>query len=155
MTTKTKKVKIEIEPKMKAFIKFWVDNGNAKSELDGVELEDDTISLGSKEFKILTDNEADAMAKKYILDSLWTFNKSFLDGYSDAISEMDDRTWAAITDRCESSNGAVLAMVRPNIDSLIEDAISSDGRGYFLNTYDNNEDEVNIDGQYFYIYRIN
>jgi hypothetical protein len=42
-----------------------------------------------------------------------------------------------------------------DIDSLVEDAISADGRGHFLSSYDGDENEETVNGQTFYIYRTN
>jgi hypothetical protein len=40
-------------------------------------------------------------------------------------------------------------------ESFIEDVISSDGRGHTIASYDGGEDEVEYDGEYYYIYRMN
>ncbi len=40
-------------------------------------------------------------------------------------------------------------------DEFVSQAISADGRGHFLNTYDGNENEQTIEGTTFYIYRMN
>jgi hypothetical protein len=41
------------------------------------------------------------------------------------------------------------------MDKFIEDAISSDGRGQLLRSYDSNEVAIVIDGETFYAYRLN
>ena len=51
---------------------------------------------------------------------------------------------------CEDANEIVKAIIT-DINEFIEDAISSDGRGHFLNGYDGTEEELNG----FYIYRTN
>ena len=40
-------------------------------------------------------------------------------------------------------------------DSFIEDAISTDGRGHTLSSYDGNEDEIVFNDEWYYIYRTN
>ena len=42
-----------------------------------------------------------------------------------------------------------------DMDDFIEDAVPSDGRGMFLSPYDSNEQEIVIDGAYYYAYRLN
>jgi len=42
-----------------------------------------------------------------------------------------------------------------DIDSFVDAAISADGRGHFMSSYDGNENEEEVNGTTFYIYRIN
>lgn len=119
-------------------------------EIDELYENGDVFEHGSNEYLVLTNGEADEKAKEYILDTVWAFNKSFLDGHSEAISEIDDKTFAVLQERCESVNKAILAMIDDK-DYFVEDAISSDGRGHFLSSYDGEEHEQ--DG--YYIYRVN
>lgn len=42
-----------------------------------------------------------------------------------------------------------------DMDDLVEDAVSQDGRGHFLNHWDGSEEEVDYDGETYYIYRTN
>ena len=108
------------------------------------------FEYGSQEYLVLTDEEAEEKTKENILDSIWAFNKSFLDSHSEAISEIDEKTFAVIQERCESVNKAILSMIDDKED-FVSDAISCDGRGHFLSVYDGVENEQ--DG--YYIYRIN
>jgi hypothetical protein len=102
------------------------------------------------DYLVLTEIEADEKARDYILESVWAFNKSFLDSHSEAISELDDKTFSIIQERCESANKAILAMI-DDVDHFVKDAIMCDGRGHFLSQYDGEENEQ---GEFF-IYRIN
>ncbi len=118
-------------------------------DLDGDD-DDESFELGSKEYLILTDSEADEKAAEYIKDSLWAFNASFLAGYCDLPQEV----FEAMQDKCEGANDAFLSLVERadgGLEGLVEEAISADGRGHFLSTYDGNENE---EGDYF-IYRVN
>lgn len=119
------------------------------NDLDGDE-DGERYELGSKEYLILTDNEADEKAREYIKDSLWAFNASFLSGFCDMPEEM----FTAVKDKCEDANEAVLQCVERadgGLNAFVEEAISADGRGHFLSGYDGNENE---EGEYF-IYRVN
>jgi hypothetical protein len=56
--------------------------------------------------------------------------------------------------KCEGANNAILSIIEKTdggIDGFVEEAISADGRGHFLSSYDGDENEK--DG--FFIYRIN
>lgn len=150
METKTEIEKLRFE----VFKKWWVEQGNSADEIDENTFDDETATIGNQEYLVLTDEEADEKAKEYILDSVWAFNKSFLDGHSDAISEIDEKSYAKLQEGCESINKAVLAMIDDK-DHLVEDAIACDGRGHFLSTYDGEENEESINGVMFFIYRVN
>jgi hypothetical protein len=41
------------------------------------------------------------------------------------------------------------------MDNFIVEAIGADGRRHFLSSYDGGEEEIIIDGEYFYCYRLN
>lgn len=123
-------------------------------DLDG-EDDDDRFELGSKEYLVLTDSEADKRAAEYIEDSLWAFNSSFLSDFTGLPEEM----FKAVQDKCEGANDAILQCIKQvkdqsmvdGIDLFIEQAISADGRGHFMSSYDGEENE---EGEY-YIYRTN
>lgn len=103
------------------------------------------------DYCIYTDDEATEACKKYILESLWAFNYSFLCCHSDAIAAIPEKEFKDMQGKlCESFNKAILAMI-DDIDHFIDDAIACDGRGHFLSSYDGQEHEQ--DG--FYIYRNN
>lgn len=112
----------------------------------------------NQDYMVLTDSEADEKAEEYIKDSLWVFNASFLSN----VTGFDISIFEAIqaNDKCESNNEAILQLVGDNFDTLVQDAISSDGRGHFLNTYDGNEEEFNCkdytgENEYLFVYRMN
>lgn len=130
---------------------------------------DNRFSVGKREYLVLTDEEADEEAKEYIENSLWAFNPSFLCdalGLPHLAEEMISGFCEA---KCEDANDTILAMLggkySRNFEALVEDAINTDGRGHFMNSYDGNEDEVHqlISGipgddaeyEWYYIYRTN
>jgi len=110
----------------------------------------DTFKSGREEYLVLTDNEADEMAREYILNSIWAFNPSFLAAHArEGISE---DIFKAIQDNncCEDNNKAIAALIE-DLNHFVEDAIRADGRGHFLGNYDGEENESGD----FYIYRTN
>lgn len=106
----------------------------------------------NNDYLVLTDEEADEKAKEYILDSVWAFTPSFLASFTG----FDIEVFEAIQNngRCESNNSAILSMIEDE-DEFVSDAISADGRGHFMSTYDGEENEETVNGETFYIYRIN
>jgi hypothetical protein len=54
----------------------------------------------------------------------------------------------------EDANPLVEALIK-DMDHFVSDAISSDGRGHFLSSYDSEEVELRINGEYLYAYRLN
>jgi hypothetical protein len=104
------------------------------------------------DYLILTDEEADYVVNEYIKDTLWAFRPSFLS----AVTGVDESVFEAIqaNNRCEDNNDAVMSIIEAtdSWDSLVRDAVLSDGRGHFLAGYDGEENE--LPGGLF-IYRIN
>jgi hypothetical protein len=97
------------------------------------------IEIDGKEWALFTDEEADKAVKSYIEETLWAFNKSFL---SDQTG-LPEEVFSTLQQGCESSNDAILSIVEKcgDMDTLVSDAVSSDGRGHFLSPYDGHEKE--------------
>ena len=136
---------------MKTSAKKSVSKEQALANYLEVPLTDAKGLMEDYDYKVLTDAEADAEAKEYILESAWAFKYSFLCNHSEAIAEIPEKNFTDMAGKlCESFNKAVLAMI-PDKTHFVCDAISSDGRGHFLSQYDG--EEIEQDG--FYIYRCN
>ena len=118
--------------------------------LDVSKYDDNAFEYGHEEYLVLTDQEADDMAKERILDSVWAFKPEFLANH--CVEGVDAETIESIqnNERCESNN-AVLTRLIADVDHFVNDAIAADGRGHFLAGYDNEENES---GEFF-IYRTN
>lgn len=114
-----------------------------------IDFDDAENYFDNGDYLILTDDEANEQAKEYIEQSLWAFNADFLADMTDLPSEV----FEIMQKQCESSNDAVLKLVEKTcgLDKLAETAISMDGRGHFISSYDCEENELNN----LYIYRIN
>jgi hypothetical protein len=97
------------------------------------------IEIDGKEWALFTDEEADKAVKSYIEESLWAFNKSFLADQTG----LPEEVFSTLQQDCESSNDAILSIVEKcgDMDTLVSDAMSSDGRGHFLSPYDGHEKE--------------
>lgn len=113
------------------------------------------FELGNQEYAIGTDEEADAAAEADIRDSLWAFNASFILSECGLPGELEEAIQAFQESKCESANEAILALVEKccegGVGAFAEAAVSADGRGHFLSSYDGEENE---EGDFF-IYRVN
>lgn len=127
-------------------------------------------SMGSNSYAVGTDEEAQEACGKYVADTIWAFNASFILSECGLPGELEDAIKAFQEDKCEDANDALLALVekcvkdasgKEGVEAFTESAISADGRGHFLNPYDGNEEEQSVDmGEKenpvtFYIYRTN
>ncbi len=114
-----------------------------------------TFEHGKQEYLVLTEEEADERCKNYLLDTLWAFNTSFLTNYISCGNKYEDKdlekSLVTLQELCETSNVVIKLLVGNRIDELIEDTISTNGRGVFLASYDGEE----IEESDYYIYRTN
>lgn len=107
------------------------------------------------DFMFLTDSEADNTCYEKIRELIWAFNADYLAGWLDCPTEAVQ----AIHDngKCEGNNEILLDWLEKHCEfwNFVYDAISLDGRGHFLSSYDGKEHEVEWNGETYYIYRIN
>lgn len=116
------------------------------------------FEIGNTEYIVLTDTEADEETKGYIKESLWAFNADFILSHSKIGNNCNKAVIKAFQkmqgDLCENANELVFAMIE-DFEDFVSDAIEADGRGHFLSSYDGEENEEKVNGQWFYIYRTN
>ncbi len=105
-------------------------------------------------YDVYTDEEAQEKTEIYIEESVWAFNASFIIDHSKLPYEAKEMIENFQTTKYEDANETILALIN-DFDEFVSDAISADGRGHFMNSYDGHEHEVNIDGTYYYVYRMN
>jgi len=112
---------------------------------------DGKYTTGGADYLVLTDDEAEERAREYIRESLWAFTEDFIIQHSKALDydEPSRQIIRAIQNECENGNEAVFKLI-DDFEEFAEDAISTDGRGHFIATYDGHERE---EGEYF-IYRV-
>jgi len=113
----------------------------------------EVFSIGHKRYAVGTDNEADEACREYVKDSAWAFSPIFICNYCNLPQELAEALGAMQQKKCEGANDSILALIEKTdrgLDGFVEEAVSADGRGHFLSSYDGNENEK--DG--FFIYRI-
>lgn len=122
-------------------------------EGEGYDGNGERFSLGSQEYLVCTDEEADSAVHNYIRENLWAFRPTFLRQYigKNGLPMEGEAMLEAFQEKCECANESLLAMVGDRFDELVMDAIGCDGRGPFLSPYDGEEHESGN----FYVYRTN
>ena len=91
-------------------------------------------ALRNNDFECMTLENAEERAKDYIRETVWAFNSSFLVGYFPRGLDCEDIDRLR-GDKCEDINSAFLALL-DDFDTFAGDAISADGLGHFLSSYD-------------------
>jgi hypothetical protein len=113
------------------------------------------FSFCGQEWAVGTDEEAHEAVREIIKNSVWSFRAEFIALHTRAgASSGMVKAITALQEDCEDCNDDILSLIE-NIDSFIEDAISADGRGMFISSYDNEEVETEVNGFTFYAYRLN
>lgn len=112
------------------------------------------------DYLVFTDDEADLYAYENVKQTLWAFNPDFLAGETGLPVEV----FQALADsyRCEGNNDAIEKMIDATcgLYSFVQAAISVDGRGHFMNSYDGDESEFNCfsytgKNEHLYVVRMN
>jgi len=110
---------------------------------------------GAGEYLVCSDEMADQQAKGEILSNLWAFKADFLASETGLPSEAFSCMQEKMSKDC---NEAVRALVKSTCgeDSLVDAAVSANGRGHFLASYDNEEiSYITKSGKTVYLYRCN
>lgn len=127
------------------------------SQFSSTEDDPNTFLYQDGEHLILKDDEADERAAEEIKESAWAFTTDFIFAHASKLPD-DLHTRNAIQklqeDLCESANPITLALI-DDIDTFVEDAIAADGRGHFLNQWNGAENDINVNGTTYYLYRTN
>jgi len=116
--------------------------------------DDDILSIGNKEYMVLTDEEADEQTKLYILDSLWAFNSEFIIEHSKLPWIAGEMIKSFQIEKCEDANETIRALI-VDLDEFVNDAIRADGRGHFLSMYGGEEIEIEVNNKTYFLYRMN
>lgn len=122
----------------------WCNENCLLVEEDHTDIDDD--------YSVYTDEEADEQAKEYIEEAAWAFNADFIIDHSSLPYEAREMIKFFQREKCEGANDTILALI-DDFDEFVSDAISADGRGHFLSSYDGCENEEKINGTWYYIYR--
>lgn len=97
-------------------------------DITQLDIDTDEVQLGPQWFYVLDDDEADEKADEY------------LDSYIDdcILPQIPKNLWVSF-----------------DSEGFKEDVLNNDGRGQQLASYDGQENEIDVDGTTYYIYRTN
>ena len=121
-----------------------------------------TVEIYDKEYLVLTDMEADDRVKQDILNSLFAFRADFILQHCSTYDEMSTWEFDHAKEALEKIQGhfaeginALVKALISDIDEFVKDAVNADGRGHFISHYDEYENEEEVNGVTYYIYRMN
>ncbi len=110
------------------------------------------VSGERENFLVLTNDEANTRCREQIEQSFWAFNTGFILSHTDLPLEAEKMIQSFQKEKCEDANDTIRALIK-DFDHFVNDAISADGRGHFISGYDGEENEAELDGEMFFIYR--
>ena len=111
----------------------------SKYELYGLTIYE---SPGGRQYAVGTEEQADEAARLYCRDSLWAFRPSFVIDYCPPAirrEPVEKAIAVACESLCEDANELIAVVVGDRLGELLDDAVSCDGRGHFLASYDGRE----------------
>jgi hypothetical protein len=134
---------------------YKIDSKEALSIIkDGCKYNDNQFGA----YRIYNESMAEATeaVKDCIEHTLWAFNTLFLGEWgvlADMCTEGAESILAPLQEQCEGGNNAIMALVQwdNNMYALTEEAISHDGYGHFLNSYDGEHVEYSFNGDDYII----
>jgi hypothetical protein len=112
------------------------------------------FGCGRAEYAFGTEQEVDEACQNYIRDSIWSFKPEFILEACSLPFGLKKAIEIFQKEECENANEPLFELVEKNC-GLIQfsaKAISADGRGHFLGSYDGKENE--IVGADLFFYRI-
>jgi len=138
-----------------------LQNGDMKDVFDS-QYEENGFTIGNEEYLVLTEKEADDKAREEIERSVWAFMPNFILSHCSTYENMSNWEYDEAKEALEKIQGhfaegvneLIKAMI-PDMDEFVEDAICADGRGHFISHYDGRENEYEVNGMTFYVYRLN
>lgn len=101
---------------------------------------DALFDVQGTEHYIMTLDETYEAVKEYMEQTIWAFNADWLVTYCPA--GVDAEMIRMLQEQCEDSNEQILKLVGGINDHIVGDAMSADGFGHFLNSYDGKGVEI-------------
>jgi hypothetical protein len=110
----------------------------------------DEAVVSMDDYLVYTDDEADEAVYNYIDESVCFFRSDFIAAHTD----VDKEVITKLQELHEDSNQAIKSLIK-DFDHFVSDAVLCDGRAHFLSSYDGEENEINVNGNIYYVYRTN
>lgn len=126
-----------------------------RHEIEEEGYEEHLFTLGTWEYLVMTDEEATAKTAETIRETVWAYNASFLAEQTKLPEEIFEAVHA--NEKAESNNEAISRCIEATCgwDKFVKAAVSADGRGHVLSSYDGQEMEVLHWGTKLFVYRVN
>lgn len=139
-----------MENRIKALLIALEEEVNTENMKEVTHYYDFNFSYDGTGYKVLTDEEATEEVTDYIKESVCYFNPNFLASQTG----LDEVVFEALCSIDEKANEAILALIENTcgLEEFVSAAVFADGRGHFLNHYNEEELEAEVDGEYYYIY---
>ena len=124
--------------------------------------DENEVEIYGQEYLVLTDMEADDRAREDVERDLWAFQPGFILSHCSTYDRMSNWEYDKAKEAlekiqsyfAEGINELIRAIIK-DVDEFVEDAICEDGRGHFISHYDGRENEEEVNGVTYYIYRMN
>jgi hypothetical protein len=110
----------------------------------------DEAVVSMDDYLVYTDDEADEAVYNYIDESVCFFRSDFIAAHA----EVDEEVIKKLQELHEGSNQAIKSLIK-DFDHFVNDAVLCDGRAHYLSSYDGEENEINVNGNTYYVYRSN
>ena len=110
----------------------------------------DEAVVSMDDYLVYTDDEADEAVYNYIDESVCFFRSDFIAAHA----EVDEEVIKKLQELHEGSNQAIKSLIK-DFDHFVNDAVLCDGRAHYLSSYDGEENEINVNGNIYYVYRSN
>lgn len=123
--------------KLSTVLKLVEEVSNVENiEFDEIEVDGNIITIEGDEYIILDEDEIKERMDQHIQKTASYFNHDFLANMTDLPEE--------VFQRLIDKNEAVYKLIEKTcgIEEFIEECLSADGAGHFLNSYDGNEYEL-------------
>jgi len=157
------KILNESEKTLNAFWEYYRNERKLSEEytIDDIEIESydlyglTILSIDGEEYAIGKEEEVDKATEEAIRDSLYTFNADWTQSHLEI--ELPIEAIHAIQEKCEEGSLILYDLFKKvgDWDYMVRDSILADGRGHFLASYDDAEEETYYASEWYYIYRLN
>lgn len=111
------------------------------------------FSIDKAQYAVGTDKEVRKSILEFIRETAWAFRSSFICEYCKLPAELVEALETMKCKKYENANAAILALIEKadgGLEGFAEEAVSADGRGHLLASYDGCEGQESG----FFIYRI-
>lgn len=103
----------------------------------------DTFTYGNHDYSVADEDESDEAIEDSLRGSVWAFNSVFILEVCGLPLELAPCIKSFQSSQCENANDAIAALIYKTCgwQAFTEAAISADGRGHYLSSYDGEEHE--------------